>query len=188
MRCFVALAPSRPLAERIAAWSEETLAPLSWARPLPAGSLHVTLAFLGELDADGAGRAAEIVAAVTPRPVELRLDPELVAVPRRRPRVLALTATGERITDVHVAVSAPLVAAGLLPPPSRSLWPHLSVARARRGALDGRRGRAALAALPRLTGSAAEPEPAARLVLYRSELGAAGATYAALAQIELPAL
>jgi len=183
LRCFVALVPSRSLVDRVARWSERELAPLSWARPLPVESLHVTLAFLGELDGGAVARAAEIVAAAPAQPVELRAGPELVAVPRRRPRVLALPISGERIAGLHERVVDPLVAAGLFERERRPLWPHLSVARVRRGALDGRRGRAVVETLPRLSGAAATP--AARLVLYSSELGGERATYTALAEAAL---
>ncbi len=186
MRCFVALVPSPAQADRIAAWGAEALGPLPWARPLPPESLHVTLAFLGELDPAVAGRAGEIVAALAPRPVELRLGPELVGVPRRRPRVLALAAAGERIAGLHRQLTDTLAAAGSFAPERRPLWPHLSVARVKRGALDGSRGRAAIAALPALAGVAAAAHPAARLVLYRSELGPRQATYTALAEVRLP--
>lgn len=186
MRCFVALLPSRSLADRIAAWGGGAFAALPWARALPAESLHVTLAFLGELDPGDVERAGEIVTAVDPQPVLLRLGPELSGLPRRRPRVLALNVAGERIDGLHVRVSGDLVAAGMLAPPSRAPSPHLSVARIKRGALDGKRGRTTVAALPQLPLEMATPQPAARLALYRSELSSAGAAYTALAEIELP--
>ncbi len=186
MRCFVALVPARSLVDRVAGWGAETFAPLPWARSLPPQSLHVTLAFLGELDHGAVGRAGEIVSAVAPERTELRLEPELVPVPRRRPRVLALTAAGDRIAPLQAELAAALAGTNLLERDRRPFWPHLSVARVKRGALDGGRGRAAIEALPRLTGEAAAPRPASRLVLYRSELGPERATYTALAEIALP--
>lgn len=185
MRCFVALVPSRSLVDLVAGWGEEVFAPLPWARPLPPESLHVTLAFLGELDSAAVERAGEIVDAVDPRRVELHLGPALVGVPRRRPRVLALTAAGEGVAGLHERVTDSLAAADLFERDSRTFWPHLSVARIRRGALDGRRGKAVVEALPRLVGVAAVPHPASRLVLYRSDFGPERATYTALAQIGL---
>lgn len=168
-------------------WGEEALAPLESVRPIELASLHVTLAFLGELDARGAERAGAIVGALRPRPVRVRLAPAVVGVPRRRPRVLALGEVEGESEHLQAELSRALVGAELLEPEGRPFWPHLSVARVRRGALDGSRGRAILESVPPLAGRALEPHDAERVVLYRSELGPERAAYTALAETMLPA-
>jgi len=186
LRCFVALVPAEALVESVSGWGEAALASLESVRPIEAGSLHVTLAFLGELDEERAGVAGGIVAGVEPRTVRMRLESGAVGVPRRRPRVLALNEVGGEVGSLQAEVSEALVAAGVHEPEGRPFWPHLSFARAKRGALDGKRGRAAIEALPPLPEEALQPRAATRLVLYRSELGPERATYTALAEAALP--
>lgn len=146
----------------------------------------MTLAFLGEIDGDDAARAAEIVAAVTPRPVRIRLESGLVGIPRRRPRVLALNEAGSESGSLQAELSRALVDAGLFGPDERPFWPHISVARVRRGGLQGRSGRDLLEAVGPLPKRALAPHGAERLVLFRSDLGADRARYTPLAQIPLP--
>ncbi len=186
MRCFVALVPAEALVESVSGWAKAAVAPLESVRPLEQGSLHVTLAFLGELDDHGVGAAGEIVASVEPRAVRMRLESGAVAVPRRRPRVLALDEAQGEVASLQAEVSEALTGAGVLESEGRPFWSHLSFARVKRGALDGKRGSAAIEALPPLSDAALEPHAASRLVLYRSELGPRHATYTALAEAPLP--
>lgn len=185
-RTFVALVPAPEIVAELVAWQERALTGRAGARPLPAAALHLTLAFLGDLDQEGVAAARAIVAALEPVPVAMRLGPEVVGVPRRRPRVLALADSGEDAADLRRALASDLVAAGLLEPPERPFWPHLSVARVRAGALDGRHGRTEIASLPPPPASVTDGFDAVRVALYRSELRPQGASYSSMADVYLP--
>jgi 2'-5' RNA ligase len=185
-RDFVAVDPAPEVAAGLEEWGREALAPLEGVRPLPAESLHLTLSFLGNLDLAEVEAARAIVAAVEPRPVRLRLGPRLVGVPRRRPRILALPEAGGELAGLQGEIEAELVSGALLEPPGRPFWPHLSVARVRRGTLDGRRGKTAIASLPPPPRSAIEGFDAVRVALYRSELRPDGASYSPMADVYLP--
>lgn len=185
-RAFVAVDPAPGVVAELEAWGRRAAQPLDGVRPLPAASLHLTLAFLGNLDAAEVEAACAIVRAVDPRPVRLRLGPEVVGVPRRRPRILAFPEDGGETEGLQAAVEAELVGAGLLEPPQGRFWSHLSVARVRRGALDGRHGRTEIASLPPPPASATEGFDAVRLAIYRSELRPDGASYTPMADVYLP--
>ncbi len=184
-RTFVALDPAPEVAAALEAWGRREPAALDGVRPLPAASLHLTLAFLGNLDPAEVEAARAIVGALAPRPVGMRLEPQLVGVPRRRPRILAFPECGGDSAALQGEVEAELVAAGLLEPPERPFWPHLSVARVRRGALDGRRGGTEIAGLPPPPASATEGFDAVRVALYRSELRSEGASYSSMTDVYL---
>ncbi len=167
-------------------WDERALTPLGRAvRPLSADSLHLTLAFLGELERDEAERAGELVRAAEPRPVPMRLEPRCTGVPSRRPRVLAFADVDGAAAELQAEIAAALVEEGLSRRESKPFWPHLSVARVRRGELGGRSGRDAIAALPPLPAKATKSSRAARLVLLRSRLGRGPAVYEPLATVDL---
>ena len=138
-------------------------------RPAAEQTLHVTLAFLGWTDEGDIGR----VGALTGEAVAGRRAVELVptgvrAVPPRHPRLFALDledpagAGGE----LQAAVAGALVGAALLEPEKRPFWPHVTLARVRRG---------------RVAVPAGGPLPGAfradRVVVYRSTLRPDGAVY-----------
>jgi 2'-5' RNA ligase len=101
-----------------------------------------------------------------------------VAVPRRRPRLFALdlSDSGGRAGAVQAAVSDALADGGFYEPERRPFWPHVTVARVRRGAREV----APLAVPP-----PASPFDAAEVVLYRSHLSPRGARYEALERADL---
>lgn len=135
-------------------------------RAVPPTSLHVTLAFLGSRPV---GDIPRVVAALAPPPAGvLRLD-EVVLLPPRRPRVMAV-----RLDDpegdcrrCQAAVAEALSRAGLLDPERRDWLPHVTIGRARGGVpADVPRPR-----VPRL-----EFAPSA-VTLFRSHTSPAGARY-----------
>ncbi|MFN3564816.1 MAG: RNA 2',3'-cyclic phosphodiesterase [Burkholderiaceae bacterium] len=67
MRCFVALRPDDAARERLAAVAREQQRRVPRARAMCAENLHLTLAFIGELDE---ARAARVAAALDALPVE----------------------------------------------------------------------------------------------------------------------
>jgi 2'-5' RNA ligase len=142
-------------------------------RPVAPENLHVTLAFLGNRAEDDIPLVvAALEGAVTPVGT-LALD-EAIALPPRRPRVLAV-----RLDDpsgacraCQASIAAALAGAGLYEPESRPWLPHVTIGRARGPVARG----ATELAVPPLSFTA----PA--VTLYRSRLGRGGPVYEPLAR------
>jgi 2'-5' RNA ligase len=173
MRLFVALELPATVRAALAAWAAGA-APAGMRR-VPEDNLHVTLAFLGSrapADADAvAGLLGGIVRPVGP----LRVEGPLW-LPPRRPGVLAVALrAGAALAELHADLVSALADAVGFEPERRTLRPHVTVARARRGPS------------PRAAGLDPPPpalsfEPEA-LVLYRSHTGAGGARYEPLVRV-----
>jgi RNA 2',3'-cyclic 3'-phosphodiesterase len=141
-------------------------------------SYHLTLRFLGEIEAACAATlarsVAEAVAGVAP--FELRLG-EVAPFPSvRRPQVIVATVAPEApLAALAVAVEAAAVRAGF-PPEARPFRPHLTLGRVRD------RAHPAVAAAGPL-----EPAPfrVAEVVLYRSELLPEGALHTPVERMAL---
>lgn len=177
LRLFVALDPPGDAREALAAWRDAAVAGRDELRPVPVEALHVTLAFLGPrpagdveriravIDAVAAGHAAPLMAARGVKPI-----------PPRRPRLFALDLSDPSggAAAIQQAVSDGL--RGIYTPEERPFWPHITLARVRKGA--------------RAAPLEAQPPPdgewrANALTLYRSHLSPKGARYEALAQTSL---
>ena len=173
MRLFLALDLPQETREGLARWGAEALEASRDLRQVGAADLHVTLAFLGWRPSDQAAeiwRAAVEAAAGLALP---HLEPGgIVPVPRRRPRLLALDLADptDGASDWQAAVSKGLSEAGLYEPETRPFWPHVTIARGRKGA----RVRA-----PE-NGPQLAPFEAVSLTLYRSLLSPEGARYTPL--------
>lgn len=183
-RLFVALDLPEALTAGVEAWGREALADPA-LRPLPAGSLHVTLAFLGYRPEKEIARIGEIVRALEgPAPRIVLRDP--VPRPERgRPRLYALPLESPDAVSLQAELEAKLVAARMYEPEKRPFWPHLTVARVRpegKGSKRPRRVESPPGGLPR---ALLQPARAVRLALYRSELKPQGAQYIPLAQVKL---
>jgi RNA 2',3'-cyclic 3'-phosphodiesterase len=140
----------------------------------------VTIAFLGSVDpgsVEDVWRAARGAAPAGP----VRLEPAAIeGVPRRRPRLLAL-ALGDPDGEAAAlagGVGEALAREDLYEPEERPFWPHVTVARVRRGAREE---------VPAGPGPAVAPFAAPALTLYRSKTSPKGARYTALERLELPA-
>jgi len=179
LRLFLALDLPESAREAIAGWRDRALVARDDLRPVPVAGLHVTLVFLGWTEADRVAAVWEAAsAAVVGGLASPLLAPTgLVGVPRRRPRLVALDLSddGGRAAALQRAVSDSLAAAGLHEPPRRPFWPHVTLARLRKGArwrpLEG---------CPDLA-----PFDAAAVTLYRSHLCPSGARYEALHRCQL---
>jgi 2'-5' RNA ligase len=180
IRAFVALDLPAPVVGAVEAWQARALRDRDDLRAIRPEALHVTMAFLGHREEAEIERAREIVLAhgEGTGPVMVRLEPDPVGVPRRRPRVIAFGAVSEAAVHLQARLAAQLVAAGVLEPQRRPYWPHLSVARVR--------GRAGIEGLPALPGGRGHTFDAVRVALYRSHLGSQGARYDFLAGFDLP--
>jgi 2'-5' RNA ligase len=176
LRLFVALELPQAAREALGAWTDLLLGDDPSCRLVAADALHVTLAFLGdreESDVDRIAGATLDAAAGLPAPF---LKPvELVGLPPRRPRVLAVDIEDRsgRAVAVQSAVERALVSEGLHSAERRAFRPHVTVARVRR---------AERAPTGRFPDPPATGFTAAEVVLYRSDLGPDGARYTALAR------
>jgi 2'-5' RNA ligase len=176
---FVALDLPEPARRELAAWRDTLVDGRSDVRPVRAEALHVTLAFLGwqdEAQAEHIAQAAFVATSGLPaavlRPGEVR------PVPPRGPRLFALDLDdeGARCVELQAAVSEALTAERVYRPEKRPFWPHVTLARVKRGA----RARPLPDSPP-----PGEPFEAAELTLYRSTLRPQGALYEPLARTRL---
>ena len=174
---FVALDPPDSARTAIAAWRDELLARRSDVRAVAEGALHVTLVFLGWQDqADAEAIAAAAFEAVSGMDAPVLTPVGVEAVPPRRPRLFALDLLDEegRCAELQGAVSSALE--GYYEPEKRPFWPHITLARVKRGAR---------AEPPGELHPPGEPFAGAELVLYRSTLRPQGALYDPLARLDL---
>jgi 2'-5' RNA ligase len=184
-RLFVALDLPDRVRSGLAAWGEAELVDPS-LRPVPPGSLHVTLVFLGDREA----AEAEAIAAVVRRslgPAALMKLEDPIPLPRRkRASLFALPAPSPAITDLHHGLVEGLAQEGLYEAEKRDFWPHVTIARVRPEGRGSRRPAAVARRPGELPKGLKEPFYGVRMTLYRSELQPTGARYAPLAQVELP--
>ncbi len=163
-------------------------------RALEEDSLHITLCFLGYLPEKAIGEVGAAVAALEPRPVELRLEPEPVPVKGRRPGLFAIDAPSDGAVELQAELSRALSAARLYRTEQRAFWPHVTVARVRseRGpkGSSGRRRRGKPRIVERPPGplpdALTRPFGAVRVAVYRSHLRSSGARYERLSALQLP--
>jgi 2'-5' RNA ligase len=178
-RLFVAMDLPEPARVELAAWRDGALGGRDELRLVDATALHVTLVFLGHLPEEEIERIASLVGeAVPPAEAPLLRASGVKPVPPRRPRLFALDLDDEggRAGSVQSAVSGALEAEGLYEPEQRPFWPHVTLARVRKGA------RAARIETPP---PPAESWRAAAVTLYRSRLSRSGARYEPLSRVPL---
>jgi RNA 2',3'-cyclic 3'-phosphodiesterase len=175
VRLFVALELPQGVVEALVRWARAAEQP--GLRLLPAESLHVTLAFLGERPDEEAGEiGAAVLACATPVP-ELRLG-EPAWLGRGSALSLDLVDGAGACAALQGCVSDALAALGAYTPELRPFRPHVTVARVRRGA--------------RISRGKVPPPPdvgsfsGTALTLFRSALSPKGARYRALSRADLP--
>jgi RNA 2',3'-cyclic 3'-phosphodiesterase len=175
---FLALDLPEDAREGLIRWRDAVLASRRDVRPVRPEALHVTLVFLGWQDESAAGRIAESAFGAPPAGPPPRLRATGVKpVPPRNARLFALDLDDEdeRATRLQAAVSEALEAGGWYTPEKRPFWPHITLARVKRGER-------------RVPAPPAEPPPPAApfdtpmLTLYRSTLRPQGALYEPLAR------
>jgi RNA 2',3'-cyclic 3'-phosphodiesterase len=185
MRMFVALDLPEMVRKDIATWGEAELADPA-LRPVPAESLHVTLAFLGNRAADDVERIAEAIEEAADRPVPMELGGPVGRPARSRPRLVALPVLNRPVPGLQARLSEILSFERLHEPEKRPFWPHVTVARVRA------EGRGSRRSMPVEVPSGPSPTErvgwfdGVRISLYRSELQPSGSRYVPLAQVELP--
>jgi RNA 2',3'-cyclic 3'-phosphodiesterase len=178
---FVALdLPAGPRAA-LASWRDALVDGRRDLRPVREEALHVTLVFLGWQDEQAAPAIAEAAfgAAAGLAAPALRAG-GVRPLPPRDPRLFALDLEDqdERAGAVQAAVSDALEAGRWYRPEKRPFWPHVTLARVKRG---WRR----VPPLPDMPAPPAESYEARELTLYRSTLRPQGALYEPLARATL---
>jgi 2'-5' RNA ligase len=178
-RLFVALDLPEDAREELVAWRERALGGRQELRLVSPEALHVTLVFLGHLDEAEIPRIASLIEPPAVEPPVLTAT-GVKPVPPRQPRLFALDLADEggRTGAIQATVSDALEAAGLYEPEKRPFWPHVTLARVRKGA----RVRGLEVRDP-----PAEPWPGVAVTLYRSRLSRGGARYEALHRVALGA-
>lgn len=177
-RMFLALDLDDEARDRLAAWRDLLVDGRRDVRPVPAGALHVTLVFLAWQDESAADRIAEAAFGALPPALAPRLAATAVRpLPPRNARLFALDLEDEggRAGALQKAASDALEAGGWYRPEKRPFWPHITLARVKRGE---RR----VAPLPDAPPPPSEPFDASAVTLYRSTLRPQGAIYEPLAR------
>jgi len=178
-RLFVALELPEHVVRGVAEWGREAFGSVDELRLVRPESLHVTLVFLGYHPEREIDRIAEVSFGANGEKFELT-PTGAVPVPRSRPRLFALgLEDGGALVEWQGGLSARLGAAGLYEPEQRPFWPHVTLARVKRGARPSRG-----LELPALPPELAQPFTASQVTLFRSTLKPSGAVYEALARMK----
>jgi RNA 2',3'-cyclic 3'-phosphodiesterase len=177
---FVALDLPAAVRARLAAWRDILVGDRSDLRPVRVEALHVTLVFLGWQDESAAEAIAAAAFDAAPAAVPTLSAGDVRPLPPRDPRLFALDLddSGGAATALQAAVSGALERGGWYTPEKRPFWPHVTLARVKRGV----RRAPPLASDPPVS---EEPFEARDLTLYRSTLRPQGALYEPLARREL---
>lgn len=166
-RLFVALRPPRAIRERLLG----LMGGVPGARWQDDGQLHLTLRFIGLVDAHHAEDIAAALSSVRHSPIEIRLNGCGMFDNRGRPNALwAGVSPREPLSVLHRKVDQTIVRAGR-EPERRAYLPHITLARLGSGAGPVDRWLADHAAL------ASEPFAIDSMILYESRLGTSGASY-----------
>jgi 2'-5' RNA ligase len=193
-RLFVALDLPQAVRRGLAAWQRRELT-AEELRPSRPETLHMTLAFLGYHPEREVERIAAAATGIHAEAPEVRLLPDPVPIPPRRPRLFAIDAESPGTVEVQAKVEANLVEAGYYKPEKREFWPHLTVARVRSERRPpGSGGKKRRFARPMRVEASPGPLPepllepflCVRVALYRSLLRPSGAEYVSMAHVELP--
>jgi 2'-5' RNA ligase len=170
---FLALDLPEQARDPLVAWRDLLLDGRRDVRPVRPEALHVTLVFLGWQDESAAERIAEAAFGSLPDAPSPRMTATGVRpVPPRNARLFALDLDDEdgRAGALQEAMSRALEAGRWYRPEKRPFWPHVTLARVKRGE---RR----VAPPPAEPPPPGEPFDAGVVTLYRSTLRPQGALY-----------
>ena len=170
LRLFVACDLPDEVERAVRDWQRRELGGHEDVRLLPA--LHLTLAFLGSVDAARVPHLERVLSGISWRRAECRfMEPLfLPAHGRRRVVALALADPSGTLRALQAEVSTGLAAAGLYEPEKRPWLPHVTVARFRRPGHPFSLQNVNIGAFG-----------VVRMVLYSSHLERAGAVHTPLA-------
>ncbi len=183
-RLFVAVDPPAEVCEELAAWARNAVGELgriggktSSVRVLDPELLHMTLCFLGDRSVEEIATIGEALQECAGGVGELAIGAP-VWLPPRRPRALAVEVRDDPdggLGALHEALVPALARACGYAEERRGFRAHVTLARMREGP-HGRVGERVLPPTPALSFTPAS------VVLYRSWLSPAGASYEALAK------
>jgi 2'-5' RNA ligase len=177
-RLFLALEPAAEDRAALAAWRDRLVAGRDDLRPVPVGSLHLTLVFVGYRPEKEIPRIAEVAFEAIGGAAAVTLEPRAVKpIPTRAPRLFALDLADPDggAAAIQSAASAALDRERFYKPEKRPWWPHITIARVKRHAR----------AAPLEGEPPKRPMRAATVTLYRSLLRPQGAVYTPEARVEL---
>ena len=179
-RLFLALELPEETRSALASWRDDAVRERSDLRPVAPEALHVTLVFLGYQYEKDIGRIASVAFdAMRGLRAPGLSSLGVVPVPRARdPRLFALDLADPDgdCGAVQLAASDALAGERLYKPEKRPFWPHVTLARVKKGV----RRAAALEGSPSL-----DPFTASLVTLYRSVLRPQGALYEPLERVAL---
>jgi len=191
-RLFIAVDPPAEVREGLLAWARAATArlpirrgrgALASMRLLEPEALHVTLCFLGGRPVGEIAEIAAVLSGCATRVGELSLGAPLW-LPPRRPRALAVEVHDRDggLTRLHEGLRGALADATGWQAERRRFKAHITVARMRGRGAPWRSSQGREPALPATPPLSFTP---ASIVLYRSWLSPAGASYQALATRDL---
>jgi 2'-5' RNA ligase len=170
LRLFVACDLPSEVGRAVEEWQRTELAPRDDVRVLP--TLHLTLAFLGSVEARRVPDIEKALAGVVWQRAECRFSEPLFLPPHGKRRVIALRLDdpSETLRMLQGMVSSQLAADGLFEPEKRPWLPHVTVARFRRPGHPFSLQNVTIGAFG-----------VVRMVLYSSDLKPGGAVHTPLA-------
>ncbi len=175
-RLFIAIDPSESVRDRLAGL-QGGVPGARWVRP---DNIHLTLLFLGEVDAPTAADLDTQLGRIGATAFELRIAGVGTFGPARNPTALWAGAARSRpLRFLHDKVDRAAVAAGL-PADDRKFKPHLTLAR-----LKGARVERLRSWLSENDALALDPVEVDRFILFRSHLNRDGAIHEPLAEYPL---
>jgi RNA 2',3'-cyclic 3'-phosphodiesterase len=178
---FVALDLPRAARSALVDWRDRLVEGRADLRPVRAEALHVTLVFLGwQAEKETEAIAAAAFESCSGLPAARLRAGAVRPIPPRAARLFALDLEDDegRAAAMQSAISDALEAGRWYRPEKRPFWPHLTLARVKRGE---RRP----PPLPDGPAPPAEAFEAGVITLYRSTLRPQGAVYDPLAQATL---
>lgn len=125
-RLFFAIWPDAAARECLAALAQD-VAQAARGKPVPAANLHLTLAFLGEIDAARVPALAEIAARIEARAFRLRLD-RVGSFPKARVAWAGCAKPPVDLVQLQATLAAALIGQGFALE-ERPFAPHLTLAR-----------------------------------------------------------
>jgi 2'-5' RNA ligase len=183
-RLFVALELPDDVKAALTSWSVAQLGSADGLRRVSAEALHLTLCFLGWRPVGEMDAIASECAAVADEPAVSVSLGDVLWLPHRRPRAVAVAldpvseSDGRDLQALQSRLSARLSAGGFYESEERPFLPHVTFARVRRGT----RARAAQLPAPESV-----PFSLSTVTLFRSHVGRGGSRYEPLARVQLRA-
>jgi 2'-5' RNA ligase len=178
VRLFVALELPEEARAALMSWSSSAVSGVRGLRLVGGENLHATLCFLGSRwarEVEPIGAACGVLAG---EPAVDSAFGEALWLPRRRPRVLAVSLEdpGGALARMQATLASALAAGGWYAPESRPFLAHITVARI---------GGSASVRPSDLPAPPAVSVRCSRVTLYRSRLSPSGARYEPLTVVEL---